>query len=74
MDDKIGLIHNEDYIQQLCLSIIDDLDNNSFSWYGDETGVHMTINGQAKFIPNEAEEEKEIEQLWKKAKKVKKTK
>lgn len=69
MDDKIGLIHNQDYFQQLCLSIIDDLENNNFHWEGNEMGVHLTINGQSTFIPNSADEEKAIEELWNQAKK-----
>lgn len=68
MDGQIGLIHNQDYFQQLCMSIIDDLENNNFHWEGDATGVKLTINGQTKFIPNEADEEKEIEELWNQAK------
>jgi hypothetical protein len=71
MDDKIGLIDNQDYINQLCLSIIDDLENNSFFWVGDATGINITINGQTKFIPNESDEEKEITELWNLAKKTK---
>lgn len=70
--NKIGLLHNQDYFQQLCLSIIDDLENNNFHWEGNEYGVHLTINGQSKFIPNESDEEKEIEQLWKQARNKKK--
>ena len=61
---RIGLIDQQDYINQLCFSIIDDLEHNNFHWEGDEYGIHLTINGQSKFIPNEADEEKEIEQLW----------
>ena len=61
---RIGLIDSEDYINQLCFSIIGDLEHNSFSWTGDEYGINITINGQSKFIPNEADEEKEIEELW----------
>jgi len=67
-EDKIGLEPAQEYIQQLCLSIIDDLDNNNFSWYGDERGIFLTINGQQKFISNDANEEKEIRELWKQAK------
>lgn len=73
MDDlqsKIGLIPNEDYFQQLCLSIIDDLENNNFHWEGNELGVHLTINGQSAFIPNQANEEEEIEKLWNQAKRT----
>jgi len=70
MTDTIGLIHAQDYIQQLCLSIIDDLENNNFSWYGTERGVFLTINSQTKFIPNDADEEKEIEELWNRVKKT----
>lgn len=62
--DKIGLLENEEYFQQLCMSIIDDLDNNNFHWEGNERGVHLTINGQSIFISNKSNEEKEIEQLW----------
>lgn len=62
--EQIGLAHNEDYINQLCYSIIDDLENNSFFWVGDATGINITINGQTKFIPNGADEQKEIEELW----------
>lgn len=75
MDDiqnRIGLQPNEDYFQQLCLSIIDDLDNNNFRWEGNEHGVSLTINGQTQFIPNEADEEEEIEKLWKQARNKKK--
>lgn len=71
MDDRIGLKHNEEYFQQLCYSIIDDLEHNNFYWEGNELGVHLTINGQSKFIPNNADEEKEIEQLWNQVKKKK---
>lgn len=71
MTNKIGLQPNEEYFQQLCYSIIDDLEGNNFHWEGNEFGVHLTINGQSKFIPNEADEEKEIKQLWKTAKKKK---
>ena len=67
--NRIGLLQNEEYFQQLCFSIIDDLDNNSFYWEGNELGVHLTINGQSKFIPNEADEEKEIQELWESVKK-----
>ncbi len=70
-NNQIGLAHNQEYFQQLCYSIIDDLENNNFHWEGNESGVHLTINGQSKFIPNEAAEEKEIKQLWKTAKKKK---
>lgn len=70
-DERIGVHANQDYFNQLCLSIIDDLANNSFHWEGNELGVHLTINGQSKFIPNSANEEEEIEQLWKTAKKKK---
>lgn len=71
MDRKnmIGIKDNEDYFNQLCFSIIDDLDNNNFHWEGNTIGVHLTINGQSKFIPNDADEEKEIRELWKQAKK-----
>lgn len=71
MDNQIGLIHNQDYFNQLCFSIIDDLENNNFHWEGNEFGVHLTINGQSVFIPNEANEEEEIEKLWKTARKKK---
>ena len=54
MNDKIGLIDNQEYFDQLCFSIIDDLENNNFHWEGNEFGVHLTINGQSVFIPNEA--------------------
>jgi hypothetical protein len=67
--NRIGLLQNEEYFQQLCFSIIDDLENNNFHWEGNEHGVHLTINGQSQFIPNEADEEKEIKKLWKQAKK-----
>jgi hypothetical protein len=67
--NKIGLVENQEYFQQLCYSIIDDLENNNFHWEGNEFGVHLTINGQSQFIPNEADEEKEISKLWKQAKK-----
>ncbi len=67
--EKIGLLDNQDYFQQLCYSIIDDLDNNNFHWEGNEHGVHLTINGQSIYIPNEANEEEEIEKLWKTARK-----
>ena len=66
--NNIGLLENEEYFQQLCLSIIDDLENNNFHWEGNEFGVHLTINGQSQFIPNEANEEEEIEKLWNQAK------
>lgn len=68
MDDKIGLIHNQDYFQQLCLSIIDDLENNNFHWEGNQFGVHLTINGQSAFIPNGTDEMKAVEELWNQAK------
>jgi len=68
---SIGLKHNEEYFQQLCLSIIDDLEHNNFHWEGDAYGVHLTINGQSKFIPNTADEEKEISELWNQVKKSK---
>lgn len=71
MDDKIGLINNQDYINQLCVSIIDDLEHNYFHWEGDETGINININGTTKFIPNEADEQKEIEELWNRVKKTK---
>lgn len=70
MTEQMGLIQGQDYFQQLCLSIIDDLDNNNFSWYGNEQGVFLTINGQTKFIPNEADEEQEIRALWNQVKKT----
>lgn len=70
--EKIGLLDNQDYFQQLCYSIIDDLDNNNFHWEGNEHGVHLTINGQSIYIPNEANEEEEIEKLWKTARKKQK--
>lgn len=70
MTEQIGSIHAQDYVQQLCLSIIDDLDNNYFTWYGNEQGISLTINGQTKFIPNDADEEKEIRELWNQAKKL----
>ena len=66
--NKIGLIDNQESFNQLCFSIIDDLENNNFHWEGNEHGVHLTINGQSVFIPNEANEEEEIEKLWKTAK------
>lgn len=69
--NRIGLLHNQDYFQQLCMSIIDDLEHNNFHWEGNEHGVYLTINGQSQFIPNEADEEKEIKKLWKTAKKKK---
>ena len=62
--EQIGLIDNEDYINQLCYSIIDDLEHNNFHWEGSEIGINITINGQSRFIPNEADEQKEIEELW----------
>ena len=65
--NKIGLIDNQESFNQLCFSIIDDLENNNFHWEGNEHGVHLTINGQSVFIPNEANEEEEIEKLWKTA-------
>ena len=65
----IGIQANEDAFTQLCLSIIDDLENNNFHWEGNIHGVHLTINGQSVFIPNEANEEEEIKKLWKQAKK-----
>lgn len=68
MDNKIGLVQNQEYFDQLCFSIIDDLENNNFHWEGNEFGVHLTINGQSVFIPNEANEEEEIKKLWKQAK------
>ena len=71
MDNRIGLIDNQESFNQLCFSIIDDLENNNFHWEGNEHGVHLTINGQSVFIPNEANEEEEIEKLWKTAKKKK---
>lgn len=66
--NQIGLIHNQEYFTQLCYSIIDTSVDN-FHWEGNEHGVHLTINGQSKFIPNTANEEEEIEQLWKQARK-----
>jgi len=71
MDNNIGLLQNEEYFQQLCMSIIDDLKHNNFHWEGNEYGVNLTINGQTQFIPNETDEEKEISKLWKTAKKKK---
>jgi hypothetical protein len=68
LDTRPGVLANEEYFQQLCYSIIDDLEHNNFHWEGNEHGVHLTINGQSQFIPNEADEEKEISKLWKKAK------
>ena len=68
IENKIGLAPNQEYFNQLCFSIIDELDNNNFHWEGNEFGVHLTINGQSTFIPNEADEEKEIKKLWKQAK------
>lgn len=70
--NKIGLLPNQEYFDQLCFSIIDDLENNNFHWEGNELGVHLTINGQSMFIPNDADEEKEIKKLWKQAKNKKK--
>lgn len=70
--NKIGLIDNQESFDQLCFSIIDDLENNNFHWEGNEHGVHLTINGQSVFIPNEANEEEEIEKLWKTARKKQK--
>ncbi len=70
--NKIGLIDNQESFNQLCFSIIDDLENNNFHWEGNEHGVHLTINGQSVFIPNEANEEEEIEKLWKTARKKQK--
>lgn len=67
--NKIGLKPNEEYFQQLCLSIIDDLEHNVFSWEGNDHGVFLTINGKSKFIHNDADEEKEITELWNQAKK-----
>lgn len=69
--NQIGLAHNQEYFDQLCFSIIDDLENNNFHWEGNEFGVHLTINGQSVYIPNEANEEEEIKKLWKTAKKKK---
>ncbi len=71
MDNRIGIAENQDYFDQLCFSIIDDLENNNFHWEGNEHGVHLTINGQSVFIPNEANEEEEIKKLWKTARKKK---
>lgn len=70
--NKIGLIDNQESFDQLCFSIIDDLENNNFHWEGNEHGVHLTINGQSVYIPNEANEEEEIEKLWKQARNKKK--
>ena len=70
--NKIGLIDNQEYIDQLCFSIIDDLENNNFHWEGNEFGIHLTINGQSVYIPNEANEEEEIKKLWKTARKKQK--
>ena len=70
--NKIGLIDNQESFNQLCFSILDDLENNNFHWEGNEFGVHLTINGQSVFIPNEANEEEEIEKLWKTARKKQK--
>ncbi len=67
--NMIGIQANEESFTQLCLSIIDDLENNNFYWEGNQFGVHLTINGQSVFIPNEANEEEEIKKLWKTAKK-----
>lgn len=67
--NKIGLKPNEEYFQQLCLSIIDDLEHNGFTWEGNEHGIMLTINGKSKFIHNDADEEKEITELWNQAKK-----
>ena len=67
--NKIGLIDNQESFDQLCFSIIDDLENNNFHWEGNEFGIHLTINGQSVYIPNEANEEEEIKKLWKQAKK-----
>lgn len=64
---QIGLKPQEEYFQQLCYSIIDDLTDNNFHWEGNANGVHLTINGQSVFIPNGADEEKAIEELWKQA-------
>lgn len=72
IQNKIGLVENQDYFNQLCFSIIDDLENNVFYWEGNEFGVHLTINGQSVYIPNEADEEQEIRKLWKQAKNKKK--
>ena len=69
--DEIGLKPNEESFQQLCLTIIDDLENNNFHWEGNNLGVHLTINGQSAFIPNSANEEEEIKKLWKQAKRPK---
>lgn len=69
MTNMIGAKPNEDYFQQLCLSIIDDLEHNNFHWEGDEHGVKLTINGQTAFIPNDAKEEEGIKELWNQAKK-----
>ena len=66
--NMIGIQANEDAFTQLCFSIIDDLENNNFHWEGNEFGVHLTINGQSVYIPNEANEEEEIKKLWKQAK------
>lgn len=71
MDNRIGIAENQEYFDQLCFSIIDDLENNNFHWEGNEFGVHLTINGQSVFIPNEANEEEEIKKLWKTARKKK---
>lgn len=67
-ENMIGIQANEEAFTQLCFSIIDDLENNNFYWEGNEHGVHLTINGQSVFIPNEADEEAEIKKLWKQAK------
>lgn len=68
---RFGMAENQEYFQQLCFSIIDDLENNNFHWEGNEFGVHLTINGQSVFIPNEADEEEEIKKLWKQARRSK---
>lgn len=70
--NQIGLIDNQESFDQLCFSIIDDLENNNFHWEGNEHGVHLTINGQSVYIPNEANEEEEIKKLWKTARKKQK--
>ena len=70
--NKIGLIDNQESFDQLCFSIIDDLENNNFHWEGNEFGIHLTINGQSVYIPNEANEEEEIKKLWKTARKKQK--
>ena len=71
LQDMIGIQSNQEYFNQLCFSIIDDLENNNFHWEGNKFGVHLTINGQSVFIPNEANEEEEIKKLWKTARKKK---